>query len=188
LLSNEYCDTALQVVERMKSLKQNIAIVIAAACVLAGLFLTNYGLVFASSSNTVGGNVVVPNNCIIAISNTAINFGSVTPLGNAPVTNVVADTNDGNIKANILLDGTNWVYLSNSFGAWNTIWDFSSHASGVSVTTANELGLATGNLVDTANQIAIGQQIPIYFGVMANNGASQSAGTYTQTITIENGC
>ncbi|MDE1810700.1 MAG: hypothetical protein KGH66_01515 [Candidatus Micrarchaeota archaeon] len=139
------------------------------------------------STNSVTASVTVPNNCITALSNTAIAFGTIIPPGNAPTTNLVTDTNDGNIEANILLDGTNWVYLGNSFFAGNTFWDFSSHSAGVSY-TYNTLGLATGNLINTFNQIANSASVNLYFGVSVNNGITQSAGAYTQTITIENGC
>jgi len=170
----------------MKGLKQNIAIIAATICIVAGLLAPSLSaLAFANSSNTVTASVTVPSNCIVSLSTAIIAFGAINPLGNAPTTNAVTDTNDGNTAANILLAGTNWVYSSNSFFAANTIWDFSSHAGGVK---GNTLGLAPGNIVDTFNVIATSQAIALYFGAQENNGLTQSPGTYSQTITIENKC
>jgi len=121
--------------------------------------------------------------CTVILSNTAVNFGSVAPASNAPTSNIVADTNGGTAASNILLDGTNWVSGGDNFFASNTVWDFTTHAGGVS---GNTLGLATGNLVDTLNVIAPSQLIDMFFGTQVPG--LQASGTYTQTITIENLC
>jgi len=141
------------------------------------------GISFASASNTITATLTVAAVCTVVLSNTAINFGSVPVTGNAPTTNAVADTNGGGVPANILLDGTNWVSGGNSFFASNTIWDFTTHAGGVS---GNTLALAPGNIVDTENVIGAGQLVNTYFG--AQIPAQQAVGTYTQTITVENKC
>jgi hypothetical protein len=155
--------------------------IVALAAAILSLQLSTVS--FASSSNTVSATLQLESTCTVALSNTLISFGTVAPASNAPVTNVVADTNDGNIPANILLDGTNWVYQSNSFFVSNTLWDFSPHSGGL---TGNTLGLAPGNLVDTTNIISIGEQTDLFFGVFIPS--QQAVGTYTQSITIENKC
>ena len=136
-----------------------------------------------TSSATVTATMVVASICTVSLSNTAVNFGTVEISGNAPTANDIADTNEGNIAANILLDGTNWVYSSNSFFSANTIWDFSSHSGGVS---GNTLGLAPGNIVDTSYVLDISQKADLFFGTQVPN--QQAVGTYSQTITIENKC
>ena len=141
-------------------------------------------IAFALSQNSVTASVVVPTNCITQLSNTLINFGVINPLGNAPTANAVLDTNEGNVAAFILLDGTNWVSGGNSFPVTNTIWDFSTHAGGVSGNALQLLGAVT----NTANIIGSGVNNILYFGALVNNGITQPAGTYTQTITIENEC
>ncbi|MDE1810701.1 MAG: hypothetical protein KGH66_01520 [Candidatus Micrarchaeota archaeon] len=173
----------------MATIKQNIIILTIAIALVLGIALPSIS--FASFSfpysNTVAASLTVPNVCVDVLSNTVIAFGSVAPTANAPITNAVVDTNDGNIAANILLDGTNWIASATvNYFVTNTVWDFSAHASGISYTSANSLGLAPGNLVNTFNVIGVSAQVPLYFGTTVP--ALAAPATYSQTVTIENLC
>jgi len=168
----------------MTNIKQCIALLALSITIAAALIVPELGgIAFANYSNTVTATLNVPAICTVALSTTLVNFGSVPITGNAPTANAVGDTNDGNIASNILLDGTNWISGGSNFFVSNTIWDFTTHAGGVK---GNTLGLATGNLVDTQNVIGIGQLVNLFFGTQVPS--QQAAGTYTQTITIENEC
>jgi len=178
------CNSYYDQVGNIAYVKHGIA-ALAIAMILSAIIIAQYmeAVAFASSSATVAATLTISLTCMVTLSNTAINFGAVSISGNAPTANTVRDANNGNMPANILLSGTNWVYSSNSFFAANTIWDFSSHASGVS---GNTLGLSPGNIVDTYNVIGESQDALVYFGVQIPG--QQAVGIYTQTVTIENKC
>ncbi|MDE1810699.1 MAG: hypothetical protein KGH66_01510 [Candidatus Micrarchaeota archaeon] len=161
----------------------SIAVLAIAAALAVGIMLPDLAFAFNNPSfNTVTATLTIPSVCTVTVSNTAINFGSVSPTSNAPTANAVTDTNAGGVPANILLDGTNWVYLSNSFFVSNTEWDFSSNPG----LSGNTLGIAPGNLVDTYNVIGSTQKVTLFFGIFVP--PQQAVGTYTQTVTVENKC
>ncbi|MDE1810698.1 MAG: hypothetical protein KGH66_01505, partial [Candidatus Micrarchaeota archaeon] len=137
------------------------------------------------SGQVYSGNTeaITFNGCELVLTNTVVNFLTVSPGANAFTANLVTDTNNGPTVANILLDGTNWAFGATNYFVANTVWDFSSNPAGLS---GNTLGLAPGNLVDTLNQIASGTAESIYFGTQVP--ALTAPDTYSQTITIENKC
>ena len=105
-----------------------------------------------------------------------------------PTSQVVTDTDTGgNIAANILVDGGNWISGLNNFYVANTLWDGTSDATYI----GNALQLDP-NIQDTNIQIA--QPTPsapsksasIYFGLAVPAG--QASGAYTQNIVFENKC
>ncbi len=144
----------------------------------------------ASLSYNVVLTANVQNFCYISLSNTAIAFGSINPGANVPTNNdITVSDPGGNIAANIMVDGTNWILSPDTanFLAGNTLWDATSD----STYTGNALQLEPG-LVDTNIRIAAPTQANpttsnnIYFGL--GIPAGQTAGAYSQNIVLENTC
>ncbi|MEM0202254.1 MAG: hypothetical protein QXR73_03695, partial [Candidatus Micrarchaeaceae archaeon] len=136
-------------------------------------------------ANAITAKVEVQGTCYISLSTNAINFGSIVPTANVPTNKIVTDSDSlGNVAASLLVGGTNWTLTSNAlvtFGVSNTIW------SNTIQTTYAGTAL-TGNLVTTGISIPPDSSTgnSIYFGLQIPGGTP--AGTYVQTITIENGC
>ena len=118
--------------------------------------------------------------CTFTISNTAINFGSLTSGGTTTTRNAVLITNTGATTSTISLYGTSWSYLSNSFLVYNTVWDW---AYGTAYSTANVLqSSSTSSGVSLAG---LGTK-NIYFGI--GIPSVEKSNTYQQTISITNSC
>ncbi len=129
-------------------------------------------------------NVIVQspsNNCQISLSPGAISFGSLNPTASTATQDTITDKNNGNIAANILIYGTNWIGTgSNAFGVSNTVWSGTLNlpfASANALTSSAILTLLTVGSSSSAN-IFIGAEVP--------GGAA--GGIYTQNIIIENSC
>ncbi len=147
--------------------------------------LSTFGLVSATSAPS---NVLASANVLYtlytSVSPNAINLGNVYPNSNMPTNNMISvyDVN-GNIGANVFVEGTNFVYGSNSIYVSNTLWSPSSNTAYVGTPL-------TSSYADTAihiiapNQIATSQNSLIYFGFNIPGGTP--AGTYQQTITFQN--
>ncbi len=139
----------------------------------------------ASYSNSIGGNVVIPNTCIPIASNAVINFGS-TPAGSYQDTaNAETVTNFGNYESNIFVEGGNYVYLSNSFLVGNTLWDAKSD-------TANNGNQVVNGIVGADTQIQLtanGGKGTIYFGINVPAGTPPSgSSSYTTTLNVMLSC
>ncbi|MEM3744560.1 MAG: hypothetical protein QW759_01830, partial [Candidatus Micrarchaeaceae archaeon] len=117
--------------------------------------------------------------CTISLTPNAINFGSLNANANIATVNAITDSNTGNVNAYMLVYGGNWIGPS-QFGVSNTTW---SALSGTSFATANHLTALAAN---TAILVPASGSNTIYFGLGVPGGAP--AGSYTQTITIENSC
>ncbi|MEM3572603.1 MAG: hypothetical protein QW530_02645, partial [Candidatus Micrarchaeaceae archaeon] len=136
-----------------------------------------------SSGYLVAGNTTSitfsPAVCTISLTPNAINFGSLNANANIATVNAITDSNTGNVNAYMLVYGGNWIGPS-QFGVSNTTW---SALSGTSFATANHLTALAAN---TAILVPASGSNTIYFGLGVPGGAP--AGSYTQTITIENSC
>jgi hypothetical protein len=139
------------------------------------------GVTFTQSSGSVTASVNVPLYCGITLNPTSISFGSVSPGSNVPTNVLVTDTNSaGNTQANVLIEGGNWISVSSSFGVSNTLWDSTTQTT----YTGNALTLSLASTGETLSASAGSNTL--YFGLAVP--ASQAAGVYSQTITIENSC
>lgn len=150
-------------------------------------YTCNGGSPTAIATNTVA-TANVQSACFISLNTGSIDFGSLNPNANVPTANQIIDTNQGgNIAANILVEGGNWISGSNNFLPSNTLWDGTSDAT----YTGNALS-AIPTATDTHIQITAGSiaspnpTASIYFGVGVPSG--QVAGSYTQNIILENLC
>ena len=135
---------------------------------------------------TVAVTANVATQCYISLSPLTINFGTINPGANVPTANAVTDNDiGGNIAANVIVYGGNWIAGSNQFGVSNTLWNPTS------------LGTYSGNALSNSTvntQIVVPAPTPshttasnsIYFGLGIPGGTV--AGTYTQNIVIENSC
>jgi len=140
--------------------------------------------------NSVPVNAILSANvqgvCYISLNTNTINFGTVFASANVPTQFGVTDyDNGGNVAANILVSGNNWVGPTTTFGVGNTLWNPTSSTSyiGNALTTGPAdthivIPAPTQNTPSTSNRI--------YFGLAVPGGAP--SGTYTQNIIIENSC
>lgn len=169
--------------KNLKALAFNLG-VLAFAVLL--VFALTVGLASISGNfafaNTVTSNIVasvnVPAVCGISLGASTINFGAIVPGSNVPTANAITDNNiGGDINANVLVSGTDWTYGSGTVG--NTLYSPTSQAT----YTGTSL---TGSLVPTSVWIGAGAANSLYFGLGIPIGTL--AGSYTQTITIENSC
>jgi len=169
-------------------------IITALISVFIGLavFIAFSGLATAyTASNTVTASANVQGVCYISLSSNTINFGNIAPNANVPTNMQITDyDNGGNVAANILVDGTNWIYSSNTaiyFGVSNTLWSPASQTTytGTALTLSPTL-TNTGIVVPQPTSSTPTTSNNIYFGLAIPAGTG--AGIYTQTITIENSC
>ena len=138
-----------------------------------------------SSTNTITMNVLVPGVCFTSASVTSITFGTMSP-GTTYNTNVLVTDNDvgGNAQSTLYVEGVDWSGAG-TIGVSNTVWNPTTVAS----YTGNALtsGFANTNIIVPAPSLTTGTTSNnIYFGMNVVGGAP--AGTYTQTITLENSC
>jgi hypothetical protein len=142
-----------------------------------------------STANSITASVAVNPICYISLASTAISFGSIKS-GSSRATNAIVTDSDtgGNAAASLLVGGTNWALTGSnsiSFGVSNTLYDAAAQPTYIGTALTN-------NLVDTSITIPAPTQSntitsnSIYFGLGIPGGAP--AGSYTQTITIENSC
>lgn len=165
--------------------KSAIALTVMTALIIVVLYAVfTPSIVFGgTTSNAVGGNVVVPNTCIpILNGNTAINFGSVPPSTYAPTSNAQNVINFGNTAANIMVNGGNWVSGVQSFLQTNTLWDIRTRVAN----NGNQLSNTIYGVDSFIYVPADGGTNNIYFGVNVPTG--QVSGTYTQTINVMLSC
>ncbi len=152
-------------------------------------YSTFNAIVSAPYNSFVTAEVTVQPTCFISLTPNAISFGSLTPTTNTPTNKLITDYDpNGNAQASVLVSGTTWNSVSNSligFGTSNTLWSASSQ----STYTGNALtgtATTTGITIAAPNTINPTTNSPIYFGLGVPAGTP--AGTYQQTITIENSC
>ncbi|MDE1828005.1 MAG: hypothetical protein KGH65_02495 [Candidatus Micrarchaeota archaeon] len=164
----------------------NAGIIAVIAAMMLSVTFSITGLSFSanSGSTNVVATVNVQTTCVLAVSNTAVNFLTVNPGASTGVVNAVADTNNGNVGAYIWISGSNWIgaNIAINFFVTNTIYSNALSSEGAGF-LFNSVGLATGNtgiLVSTAgtNNLFFGVNIPV----------GQTANAYTQNIVINNVC
>ena len=142
-----------------------------------------------STSNAITAKVTVEGTCYISLSPNTISFGSVVASANVPTNVLVTDTDSGgNVAASLFVAGTNWFLngntLATSFGVSNTLWDPTSQTTYVGTPLTNSL--VTTGITIPAPTSTTPTSNSIYFGLGIPGGTP--AGTYEQTITIENSC
>ncbi|MEM3181447.1 MAG: hypothetical protein QXV17_10330 [Candidatus Micrarchaeaceae archaeon] len=141
-----------------------------------------------STQGTVVASANVQSVCYISLTPNAINFGSIFANANVPTNNLITDSNtNGNTQATLLVYGGNWIQSANSaiqFGVSNTLWDAASQTTYNGIPLSNSL-TNTGIIIPASTYNTIGSN-SIYFGLGVPGGTP--AGSYTQTITIENSC
>lgn len=161
-----------------------VASFLAAAALLVALFASSAQTAVAgntSTANAVGAVNIIPT-CFISLSPNTINFGALEPGGNHNTNELVQDLDSGgNVNANVVLEGTNWISGSNSFYVTNTLWDSSNDAS----FSGNALLLAPGSVTPI---VVPPNNVPanIYFGLSIPQ--FQAVGIYTQNILVFNSC
>jgi hypothetical protein len=142
-----------------------------------------------SSAYTVTASVSVLGVCFISLSPTSLNFGSIAANANVPTNNLVTDSDsNGDAAATIFVEGTSWNSISNTligFGVSNTLWSASSLGTYSGNALTNTL-TSTGIIIAAPTQANPTTNSPIYFGLGVPGGTP--AGSYSQTITIENSC
>jgi len=145
----------------------------------------------AASVNSVPINAIFSANvqgvCYISLNTLTINFGTVVASANVPTQFGVTDSdNGGNVAANMLVYGGNWVGPT-TFGVGNTLWNPTSSNSyigtALTLSTGNTI---TGIVIPAPTQSSPSTSNSIYFGLGVPGGAP--SGTYTQNIIIENSC
>jgi hypothetical protein len=136
-----------------------------------------------STSSNVVANVAVQSYCELGGTPQTIAFGTVIGGGTYDTNALITANTVGNTNGNILVFGTLWTYISNSFAVSYTLWNPTALAS----YTGNAL---TGSPVNTFIAVApiAGSMATnnIYFGVQVPSG--QAPDTYTQTITLQDSC
>ena len=145
-----------------------------------------FNAISTSNSVTITANVV--GTCYISLSPNSIDFGTLSPDANVPTNFGVNDIdNGGNVAASLLVYGGNWIGPTPAtFGVSNTTWDATQGTSfsaatrltGTPATTGISIPAPTTSNTVTSNSIYFGLGIP----------PATTAGTYQQTITIENSC
>ena len=145
----------------------------------------NSGASLGSGPATVSLTANVQGFCLISLSPTSINFGSIAASANVPTNNLITDTDSGgNVQASVLVEGTGWSGAG-SFGVSNTLYSSSSQTTYTGNALTSTLTL-TGITIAAPTQGNPSTNSPIYFGLGVPAGAP--AGAYSQTITIENSC
>ncbi|MGC8680012.1 MAG: hypothetical protein ACP5T6_01785 [Candidatus Micrarchaeia archaeon] len=146
-----------------------------------------YNTVSSSYQVTAYANVI--GTCYISLSTNNINFNSIYASANVPTNVLVIDSdNGGNAAASLLISGGNWIYSTNSllqFGVTNTLWNPSSLTTYSGNTLTSNL-INTGITIPAPTQSNPNSSNNIYFGLGVPGGTP--AGSYTQTIVIDNTC
>ncbi|MGC8729869.1 MAG: hypothetical protein ACP5RP_00575 [Candidatus Micrarchaeia archaeon] len=173
----------------MSFYKLKILMLIAAIVVVGAFAIIKLGLIqpaYASSTNSITASVTVLGTCYISTSPNSINFGNLATGANTPTNSLVTVSDPGgNAAANVLVEGTNWASGSNSFGVSNTTWSATAQTTYSGTALSNTL-TNTGIVVPAPTPSTTTTSNSIYFGVQIPTATV--AGTYTQTITIENSC
>jgi hypothetical protein len=162
----------------------------ASLLVVSGTLALALGSVaFATTTSNVTANVAVESVCYIGLSTNAISFGSLYPTAQHADNVIVTDSDpNGNAAANVIVFGGNWISGLNSFGVSNTTWSATSSNTFLTTNplTTSTNPTTTGITIATPTTSANDPSNSIYFGL--NVPGAIPAGTYTQTIVVENSC
>ncbi|MCL4388197.1 hypothetical protein M1567_03535 [Candidatus Marsarchaeota archaeon] len=168
-------------------LKSFLAIMASLLIVSGTLALALGSVAFANTTSNVTANVAVESVCYISLSSNAISFGSLYPTAQHADNVLVTDSDpNGNAAANVLVSGGNWISGSNFFGVSNTTWSATSSNTFLTANPLSATPAITGITIATPTTTSNDPYNSIYFGL--NVPGAIPAGTYTQTIVIENSC
>jgi hypothetical protein len=143
------------------------------------------GFGFAQGTGTVTANVAVGNVIYLAISPNSIVISGLAPNSIYPTNIPVTDTdNGGNIGANALVEGTNWVNQTYTFGVSNTLESNTASATTLSGTPLSNSFAVTNSYIIAPNVVNPSTNTIIYFGFSIP--PATPAGNYLQTISFEN--
>ncbi len=154
----------------------------------------------ASGTVVVGNGISVAfslASCFVSVSNTLVNFGSITTGSNVPTQNAVTVTdNSGSVAANILIEGG----IGNVINPANDIWKGTSAGNTIGISNtvwSASLNTAYGSATRVSNTPVDTQiQIPSPGGGSASNNIYLGMGiprgtpadTYTTNVVIEITC
>ncbi len=169
-----------------------VSFLMAASILAEFAMLQAYAFSNASSVNVINAMITVTGSCFISLNTNVINFGQIPAGSNTARTLNDITVNDpfGNIAANVLISGTNWISTSSSanFFVSNTIWnptnDFLANGNALllfpSQPTDTKIEIPAPNVINpnTDNLIYFGLYIPTLTAL----------GVYTQNIVLENSC
>ncbi len=144
----------------------------------------------SSTANAITAEVDVQGTCYISLSPNSISFGPIVASANVPTNVLVTDSdNGGNVAASLLVEGANWYLNGNTaltnFGVSNTLWDANSLSTYTGTALSNTLATTSITIPAPTPTNTITSN-SIYFGLGVPGGTP--AGSYEQTITIENSC
>lgn len=166
-----------------------LVLALIAVLFLAIISSTRYVKVVSAGSNIIGANLVIPNTCIPELSATAVGFGSVPTGSFAPTSNAEVVTNFGNAGSSIFIEGSNWIYSTNSAFAFlvgNTLWNSGSGGNIGTQMTVGVGGLAIYPVNTGVSAALNGGTGTVYFGM--NVPSTTGTGTYTATINVMFSC
>jgi PGF-pre-PGF domain-containing protein len=133
-------------------------------------------------SNTLTVSTIA---CFASITNTVINFGSISPTKNVATQNAVTDTNTGGTSAAyVYVFGGNWLVTSGQtygFDVSNTVW---ATSSGVPWASANPLSAAV--IANTLLYLPAGGSNTVWFGLQIPS--AEAATSYNENIVVESSC
>ncbi len=143
-----------------------------------------------STANAIIAKVYVQGTCYISLTPNTISFGSIVASADVPTNVLVTDSDSGgNVAASLLVSGTDWYLngntLATSFGVSNTLYDSAIQTTYTGSALSNTLAV-TGITIPAPTASNTVTSNDIYFGLGIPGGTP--AGTYKQTITIENSC
>jgi len=154
--------------------------------IFGSVMLLGFGFASSTSNGTVTANVAVGNVIYLAISPNSIVISGLAPNSTYPTNIPVTDTdNGGNIGANALVEGTNWVNATTTytFGVGNTLESNTASAplSGIPLTSSFAV---TNSYIIAPNVLNPSTNAIVYFGFSVP--PATPAGNYMQTISFEN--
>jgi hypothetical protein len=171
------------IMDKKRLNKFNILITLVLIGALA-LFIFAVKINYSTSTGTVTASVSVGNVIYLSVSPNTINFGNLDTLTSYNTNMLVTDTdNGGNIAANLLVEGSNWVYYSNTINVGNTLWNPTSLSS-YSGTALTNTFTTTNIIIPQPTLTSSITSNNIYFGVNVPGGTPP--GNYIQTLTFEN--
>jgi len=140
------------------------------------------GLAAAYASQTdVTAQVTVTSACIVRLSASSINFGSMIPGQNSTSDSTVTAYNDGNAASDIYANGTQW-----SDGGSNTMTVGRTRYSSTASQAYGSMTALTGTAAAIVSSLGGGSSAATYWKLGVP--VAQAAASYNQTITFSMSC